>query len=185
VIASLPCIWYYLRTRRIGSSVILLGLLGLGTRLWATLGAPEGFAAETRMVPALVAISIIGIQSESPCPIVERVASTRMTALRLAHLGGLLLLSSAVFLLAGQDLTVIRNTAGLGGIFLLLALFVDASLALLPTLMFGAVSMLGSPTASWNWASAPITSWTADTTAAVACGLGFILYSCVGGRQGR
>ena len=176
---SFRCALYYFRTREFGSTVLLLMVLALLTGVWIHLGSIDIFSAEIHIQPALIAIIVIGVHAEGPCQVFEHVTSARIAALRLAHRGGLLLLASAVLLIASPDLTLVRNTLGFGGIFLLFVPFVEPSAALMPSLTLGLSGMLASPTASWNWAAAPITDGTADSIAAATCGLGLLLYTWV------
>lgn len=169
----------YLRSRRAGWAATMLALIvfvaWVGTR-WM-LSLPESGVETGALVPfvvmgALAAACVIGAGAGSPFCEVERTGARPLPPLRLAHLGGLLLLTALVLaaVLLAFDLDgarpkeplimLLRNLAGFAGLALLAARVSGAGLSWLVPLAFaGAAYFAGrlpdGSYASWAWHMQP------------------------------
>ena len=178
----------YLRSRTTGRAMAcLVGVAALGWA-WAAYilskpdfgTAQDGALTAVLLLVPLTAACVVGVGAHSPLGEAERTASYPLPALRLGHLGGLLLWGAAVLSVAalGWDRRYVewelaRNLAGLSGMALLAARFVGGRLSWPLPLAYGALALLmgrgeSGEWARWAWVMHPPTGRLA---AALALGL--------------
>lgn len=174
----------YLRSRHGGYTVIgllvvaLLGWIAARLLLTPAYGIPEKVIEEiltaASLIVPLIAACVIGLSARSPFGEEEETASRYLPAVRLYHLGGLLVcgllmlsLMASTWELDYAEGTLARNLAGLTGLALLTARALSSSLSWMGPIAYGVLAITinvlseDPPEGEWTrwvwWALQPAT----------------------------
>ena len=167
-LAGLRLVRLHLASRRVPGALVALALCGLVLRAalywhWS-LGSGPG-AQEFAVVLAAGAASVVTVTAQSPFGDPERATGRWLPYLRLGTAVGLtaaafgaLCAGAAAEHLPGGTLDILRNTAGMTGIGLLLATVVGGALAWVGPMAYMIVSLFAVSdgwTTPWLWSSRP------------------------------
>lgn len=181
-LAGLRLVRLHLASRRVPGALAALALCGLVLRAalywhWS-LGSGKG-APELALVMEAGAASVVAVTAQSPFGDPERATGRWLPYLRLgtalgltAAAVGVLCAGAAAEQLPGGTLDILRNTAGLTGIGLLLAAVIGGALAWVGPLAYMVVALFGISdgwTTPWLWPARP----PHDPGAALCAGLVF------------
>jgi hypothetical protein len=193
----------YLRSRRAGFaavSLIAVAILGWIGADWMLQLPQFGGASGHSLIPAILLMPIlsgcvIALTTPSPFGETERTGSRSLPALRLLHLGGLLLWAAMTFVFVARqwahpaaELMLARNLAGFTGLALLGARLLGGRLSwVLPIAFGGVVTLTGRDGAGqfawWAWSIRPGEDALAALLALVALIAGLAAVSLLGPRE--
>jgi hypothetical protein len=141
------------------------------------------------------AAAVVGAGAGSPFGEAERTASFRLPALRLGHLGGLLLCAALALAVANRAApatdtawTLVRNGAGYAGLALLGALLLGAGLAWAVPATYGMAVWVASaakvpPERWWMWPTEDAPDGSAWVSALLLLAIGLLLILPAGARE--
>jgi hypothetical protein len=167
-LAGLRLVWLHLASRRVPGALAALALCGVVLRAalyWHWSLGSGNAAQELAVVLEAGAASVIAVTAQSPFGDPERATGRWLPYLRLATALGLtaaafgaLCAGAAAQQLPGGTLAILRNTAGLTGIGLLLAAVIGGALAWAGPMACMIVTLFGLSdgwTTPWLWPARP------------------------------
>ena len=166
--SGVPLVWLHLRSRRVPAGILALAVCGalLHAALhwhWAFNTGP--YAQQVPMIIEAGTAAIIAVTVHSPFGETERATGRWLPYLRLGTAVGLtaaafgaLCAGAAAEQLPGGTLDILRNTAGMSGIGLLLAAVIGGALAWVGPMAYMIVTLFALSdgwTTPWLWPARP------------------------------
>jgi hypothetical protein len=188
-------VWLYLQSRRTWTALAIL--IVVAAVAWWSLDRSHTDKLTTLLltVMPLGAAAVIGASAGSPFGETERTASRRLPALRLGHLGGLLLGAALALAVANRAAPatdtawiLVRNGAGYAGLALLGARFLGAGSAWVVPSAYGMAVWVESvakvpPERWWMWPTENAPDGSAWVSALLLLAIGLLIIVSTGARE--
>jgi hypothetical protein len=185
----------YLQSRRAGAALAVLAAVAAIAWWGLDRSHTDGLEHVLLTVMPLGAAAVIGAGAGSPFGETERTASRSVPALRLGHLGGLLLIAALTLAMANRAepaadtaWTLVRNGAGYAGLALLGARLLGARLAWVVPIAYGLAVLVTEasgvpPERWWMWPVEDAPDGSARASALLLLAVGLLAIVPTGARE--
>jgi hypothetical protein len=188
-------VWLYLQSRRTWTALAIL--IVVATVAWWSLDRSHTDKLTTLLLTVIPvgAAAVIGAGAGSPFGETERTASRRLPALRLGHLGGLLLCAALALAVANRAAPasdtawiLVRNGAGYAGLALLGARLLGAGPAWVVPATYGMAIWVANvakvpPERWWMWPTENAPDGSAWVSALLLLAIGLLAIVPTGARE--